>query len=251
MTLSISIITAVYNRVATIAEALDSVSRQSFADIEHLVIDAQSTDGTLDEIARCRTPAMRVVSEPDQGIYDALNKGMRLSSGNILGVVHSDDVLAHKHVLSLVAAAFADPSIDAVYGDLDYVAHDNPERIVRRWRSGTFHHDKLRRGWMPPHPALFIRREIVETLGGYDTSYRIAADYDAILRWFGSGAVRAAYIPDVLVKMRVGGESNRSLERVWRKSREDYRALRSNRVGGLATLAYKNVSKVPQFWQRG
>ena len=250
MTLSISIITAVYNRVATIAEALDSVSRQSFADIEHLIIDAQSTDGTLDEIARCRTPAMRVVSEPDQGIYDALNKGMRLSSGNILGVVHSDDALAHEHVLSLVAAAFADPSIDAVYGDLDYVAHDNPERIVRRWRSGTFHHDKLRRGWMPPHPALFIRREVFEAHGGYDTRYRIAAEYEAIVRWFGKGAIRAAYIPEVLVKMRLGGVSNRSLGHIWRKSCEDLQALRSNGVGGIGSLAFKNLGKIEQFFIR-
>ena len=248
--MTISIITAVFNRVDTIGYALDSVLRQSFADIEHLVIDAQSTDGTLDEIARRQHRAMRVVSEPDNGIYDALNKGMRLARGDILGLVHSDDFLADEHVLGKVAQAFADPGIDAVYGDLDYVAADDPERIVRRWRSGSFHPDRLQRGWMPPHPALFIRREVFETHGGYDTDYRIAADYEAILRWFGQGKVRAAYIPEVLVKMRLGGASNGSFGRILRKSREDYRALRTNNMGGLGTLALKNLGKIPQFFLR-
>lgn len=248
--MTISIITAVFNRAVTIGEALDSVSGQSFTDIEHLVIDAQSTDGTLDEIAHRRTSTMRIISEPDEGIYDALNKGMRLATGQIFGIVHSDDRLAHEHVLSWVAEAFADPAIDAVYGDLDYVAHDNPDRIVRHWRAGAFHPDKLRRGWMPPHPALFIRREVFEAYGGYDTRYRIAADYEAILRWFGKGAIRAAYIPEVLVKMRLGGESNRSLERIWRKSREDLQALRSNGVGAFGALAAKNLGKIEQFFIR-
>lgn len=248
--MTISIITAVFNRAATIGEALDSVRLQSFTDIEHLVIDAQSTDGTLKEIALRQTPAMRIISEPDSGIYDALNKGMRMATGQIFGIVHSDDTLAHEHVLSRVADAFADPAIDAVYGDLDYVAHDNPERIVRRWRSGAFHPNKLRRGWMPPHPALFIRREVFELHGGYDTRYRIAADYDAILRWFGKGGLRAAYIPEVLVKMRLGGESNRSLERIFRKSREDLKALRSNGIGAFGALAAKNLGKIEQFFIR-
>jgi glycosyltransferase involved in cell wall biosynthesis len=144
--MTISIITAVFNRVTTIGEALDSVTRQSFADIEHIVIDAESTDGTLDEIASHKTLSMRVVSEPDKGIYDALNKGMRMARGQILGIVHSDDYLAHEHVLAMVAEAFTDPAIDAVYGDLDYVAANDCERIVRSWRSGDFHPDKLRRG---------------------------------------------------------------------------------------------------------
>lgn len=245
--MTITIITAVFNRVATIGQALDTVRRQTFADTEHLVIDAQSTDGTLDEIARLSTPAVRLISEPDAGIYDALNKGVRLARGDILGVVHSDDFFAHDRVLERVARAFSDPAIDAVYGDLDYVAADNPGRIIRHWRAGAFTPGKLRRGWMPPHPALFIRRRVVEGLGAYDTGYRIAADYDAILRWFGRGGIRATYIPEVLVKMRLGGESNRSLDRILLKSREDLQALRRNQIGGLGTLALKNMSKLNQF----
>lgn len=248
--MTISIITAVYNRAATIGQALDSVARQTHRDIEHLIIDGASTDATLAAIARHQTPITRLISEPDNGIYDALNKGLHHARGDIIGLVHSDDFLAHDHVLARIAHAFADPAIDAVYGDLDYVAADDPDRIIRRWRAGPFSPAALRRGWMPPHPALFIRRRLVDAHGAYDTSYRIAADYEAILRWFGHAPIRAAYLPQVLVKMRVGGESNRSLERIWRKSREDYRALRHHRVGGLATLALKNLTKLPQFWQR-
>lgn len=243
----VSMITVVFNREKTIGQALTAVQRQTYAEIEHLVIDGQSTDGTLEEIRRHRTPSLRLVSEPDQGIYDALNKGMRLARGEILGVVHSDDFLAHDRVVERVAEAFADPAIDAVYGDLDYVAAADPTRVVRHWRAGPFSPQKLRRGWMPPHPALFVRRRVVETHGAYDTRYRIAADYDAILRWFGRGGLRAAYLPEVLVKMRTGGESNRSLERVLLKSREDLEALRQNEIGGIGALALKNLSKITQF----
>lgn len=242
-----SMITVVFNREKTIGQTLDSVERQTYADVEHLVIDGQSTDGTLEEIRRHCTASLRLVSEPDQGIYDALNKGMRLARGEVLGVVHSDDFLAHDRVLERVAQAFADPQIDAVYGDLDYVAAADPGQVVRHWRAGAFSSKKLRRGWMPPHPALFVRRRVIDALGGYDTRYRIAADYDAILRWFGRGGLRARYIPEVLVKMRMGGESNRSLERLLLKSREDLEALRRNEIGGIATLALKNLSKLPQF----
>jgi glycosyltransferase involved in cell wall biosynthesis len=243
---TISIITAAFNRVGTIGQAMGSVQHQTFTDIEHIIIDAQSTDGTLEKINRRRTSAVRLISEPDGGIYDALNKGMRMARGNILGVVHSDDFLAHNNVLERVAEAFTDPTIDAVYGDLDYVAADDTDRVVRHWRAGAFTPKKLSRGWMPPHPTLFVRRRVVETLGAYDTHYRIAGDYDAILRWFGSG-IRSVYIPEVLVKMRAGGESNRSLERILLKSREDLAALRKNKIGGIGALMLKNISKVPQF----
>ena len=197
---------------------------------------------------------MRVVSEPDCGIYDALNKGFALASGEVLGLVHSDDFLAHERVVERVMAAFADPQVDAVYGDLDYVSAADTERVIRRWKAGAFTRGKLRRGWMPPHPALFIRRRLWEQYGVYDPQYRIAGDYDAILRCFGAGTGRGAitvvYLPEVLVKMRTGGESNRSLGRIFRKSREDWRALRANRAGGLFTLAAKNLRKVPQFFVR-
>ena len=245
--MKITIITAVYNRAATIADAIGSVAAQDYPNIEHLIIDGASTDGTLAAIASLQRSAMQVLSEPDAGIYDALNKGFAQATGEILGLVHSDDFLAHGKVISRVMAAFADPAVDAVYGDLDYVSSANSATIVRRWKAGAFSLQKLRWGWMPPHPALFVRRRLWEKHGTFDTRYRIAADYDAILRWFGSGEIRAVYLPEVLVKMRLGGESNRSLGHILLKSREDYRALRANRMGGLGALVVKNLSKLSQL----
>lgn len=246
--MKITIITAVYNRAATIGQALDSVAAQSHEDVEHLIIDGASTDGTLGEIHRHAHPGMRVTSEPDAGIYHALNKGIAAACGDAIGLMHSDDFFAHGEVLSAVARTFDETGADSVYGDLDYVSATDPTRIVRHWASGAFSQRKLAWGWMPPHPALFVRRDVFARLGAYNTSYRISADYEAILRWFGKGGATSAYLPVVLVKMRVGGESNRSIGRILMKSREDYRALRSNRVGGIGTLAWKNIRKIPQFF---
>ena len=245
--MKISVITAVYNRVATIGDALDSLRAQTWPDVEHVVIDGASTDGTLELLQARRDGISVLVSEPDKGIYDALNKGIARATGDVIGLMHSDDLYADQSVLADVAAAFDDPKVDAVYGDLDYVAQDDTSRVIRRWRSGEYSPAMLSRGWMPPHPTLYLRRYVIEQWGVFDTSYRIAADYDAVLRYFGRGGIRPAYIPRVLVKMRVGGESNRSVARILLKSKEDYATLRQNRVGGLATLVWKNVGKLGQF----
>ncbi|MEM8711370.1 MAG: glycosyltransferase family 2 protein [Planctomycetota bacterium] len=248
--MKVSIITAVYNRVTTVAEAIESVQSQTYQDIEHVLIDGSSTDGTLGVLESMRDDRSVLVSEPDKGIYDALSKGMARATGEVIGLMHSDDTFASNNVVQEVAKAFEDPTVDAVYGDLDYVAQNDPSKIIRRWKAGEFTAAKLKRGWMPPHPTLYLRRSVIDRFGGYDTSYRIAADYDAILRYFGRGNLKVAYIPTVLVKMRVGGESNQSIKKIVRKSREDYRALRSNEVGGVTALAWKNLSKLNQFIAR-
>jgi glycosyltransferase involved in cell wall biosynthesis len=245
--MKISVVTAVYNRADTVGQAIASVQAQVYPHVEHLIIDGGSTDKTMENVRKYTRAAMRVISEPDEGIYDALNKGIANSTGDVIGVMHSDDFFANAFVLNKVAQEFADPAVGAVYGDLDYVSASDPTKVVRHWKSGNFSKNRLRWGWMPPHPTLFLRRDVFVRLGSYDTSYRIAADYDAILRFLGKGGVRARYIPEVLVKMRVGGESNKSLDRVIRKSREDYRALRSSGMGGAGALIWKNVSKIPQF----
>jgi glycosyltransferase involved in cell wall biosynthesis len=248
--LTISVITAVFNRVDTIGQALESVRTQTWQGVEHIVIDGSSTDGTLQVIEEHRQRLAVFVSEPDGGIYTALNKGLALASGDVIGIMHSDDFYADNAVLERVACAFSDPLVGGVYGDLDYVARGDPSRIIRRWRAGVYTPYRLAWGWMPPHPTLYLRRSVMAKWGGFDTSMRIAADYDLMLRYLGRAQVRLAYIPEVLVKMRVGGESNRSLSHVWRKSREDYIALRRNRVGGVCSLVWKNLSKVPQFFRR-
>lgn len=245
--MKISVITASYNCAATIADALKSVAEQSHPAVEHVVVDGASRDGTWEAVQALRSPRVVALSEPDRGIYDALNKGIARSSGDVVGFLHADDVFADRNVLARVAEAFGDPAVDAVYGDLQYVRQDDLARVVRYWRAQPFAPELLKRGWMPPHPTLYVRRSLYERLGGYDASYRIAADYELILRLFSLPGLRAFYIPHVLVKMRVGGVSNRSLRLIVRKSAEDLRALRTHRIGGIGTLAWKNLSKLGQF----
>ncbi len=246
----ISVVTAVYNNRETVATALDSALGQAGAALELIVIDGGSTDGTLDVLKSYGNRLDVLVSEPDHGIYEALNKGIQIASGDVIGFLHSDDLFADTKVLSRVAAAFADTRVGAVYGDLLYVRKDNPDSIVRHWRAGEFSRRRLGWGWMPPHPTLYVRRSIYARTGMFDTSYRIAADYDYILRLLGGERREVRYIPHVLVKMRTGGASNRTLRNILRKSREDWRALRQNRVGGLGALMWKNLSKLPQFTGR-
>jgi glycosyltransferase len=244
----ISVITACLNCRDTIREALDSVLSQTHPDMELVVIDGGSTDGTVEILRRYADRLAVLVSEPDNGIYHALNKGIRLATGGVVGFLHADDLFAGRGVISRIAAAFEDPETEAIYGDLDYVRKNEPDRVVRHWKAGEFSPSKLRWGWMPPHPTFYVRRSVYERLGAFDTSYGIAADYDCILRFLFKGGLVPVYISQVLVKMRVGGASNRSLSSVLQKSREDYRALTSNEVGGAGALAWKNISKVSQFF---
>lgn len=246
--LKISVITAVFNSRETISAALDSVLGQLGVEVELVVIDGGSTDGTL-EILRSYADRLNVlVSEPDGGIYDALNKGILRASGDVVGFLHSDDLFADPRVLSRVTAAFTEPGVGAVYGDLLYVRKDNPDQAVRYWRSGAFSARRLGWGWMPPHPTLYVRRDLYDRHGLFDTSFRIAADYDFVLRLLGTGRVGVHYIPEVLVKMRLGGASNRSLRNLFCKSSEDLKALKQNEIGSWGALTWKNLSKLPQFF---
>ncbi len=250
--MKISVVTAVYNNASTIAQALESALSQRYTHVELIVVDGGSTDGTQDVIARYRDQIAIHVSEKDGGIYDALNKGVRLATGDVVGFLHSDDLFADTECLSRVAMAMSDPSVDACYADLNYVRKDAPSEVVRAWKSGVFTSSKVRRGWMPPHPTLYVRRPIYEGLGGFDITYRIAADYDWMLRLMGQ-RINMLYIPHVHVLMRVGGASNRSLKNIIRKSREDFRALRTNGFSVFAAsiaLAGKNLGKLPQFLKK-
>lgn len=243
-------VTAVFNRHQTVVQAIDSVLSQSYEAVESIVIDGGSTDGTLTELQPYRMRLGVFISERDQGIYDALNKGIMHATGDVVGFLHADDVFENSDVLSKVAAAFLDSAVDAVYGDLVYVRHDNIGQVIRYWKSGLYDDAALARGWMPPHPTFYVRRSVYERLGGFDTRYRIAADYDTVLRFLAFSKIRAAYIPEVLVRMRAGGISNRSIKTIVRKSIEDIEVLRRNKVGGVWTLLQKNLRKISQFWQR-
>ncbi|SFS01653.1 glycosyltransferase family 2 protein [Yoonia litorea] len=245
--MKISVITAVLNGEATLPEMLDSLAVQTHTDIEHIVQDGASQDGTIAVVKQKCVFQTRIASAPDSGIYQAINRGIQRATGDVVGLLHSDDVLADRDVLSEVATALADSDYDGIYGDIEYVSRSDPSRVIRRWRAGVYNTLALRRGWMPPHPTLYLRREVFERAGLYDTSYRISGDYDAVLRFLTSGQLRLAYLPRVMVRMKMGGVSNRSLGHMLRKSREDYRAIKRHRVGGIGTLVAKNVSKIGQF----
>jgi glycosyltransferase involved in cell wall biosynthesis len=246
--MKISIITAVRNNRDTIADALESLLAQTHRDMELIVIDGNSTDGTREVLARYADRLAILVSEPDSGTYDALNKGVQRATGDVIGFLHADDLLADNTVLARIASVFADTTTDGSYGDLLYVGKQDVSHVIRYWRSCDFKPSLLAKGWMPPHPTLYLRRAVYQRFGGFDTAFRIAADYDFMLRILKSGELRMTYIPQVLVKMRVGGVSNRSLANLLRKSREDWQVLQRNGVGGLLTLLQKNLSKLPQFF---
>lgn len=248
--IKVSVVTAVFNGEKTISQAIESVLSQNYPAVESVVIDGASRDATLSILEPYRPRLGKLISEPDEGIYDALNKGIRHATGDVVGFLHADDLFEDDGVLGKVAAAFEDPEVDAVYGDLVYVRHDNVERVVRYWKSGSYDQDTLARGWMPPHPTFYVRRSVYERLGGFDTRFKIAADYDTVLRFLAVGKIRATYIPEVLVRMRTGGISNRSLGTILRKSREDYAVVRRNKSGGIATILKKNFSKLNQFWRK-
>lgn len=248
--MKISVITAVYNSEATVGEAIASVAAQTHPELEHVIVEGKSKDGSLAAIERATHDRMQLISEPDRGIYDALNKGIQHATGDIIGFLHSDDFLAHKKVLARIAANFEDPTVEAVFSDLDYVSQIDTSRVIRHWSTGPFHPRRLKYGWMPAHPTLYLRREVYERLGTYDINFGIAADYDFILRYFSQTTEKSVYIPEVLYKMRLGGVSNRNWAKIRQKMDEDLHAIRRNHVGGLHTLALKNLSKVGQFFVR-
>ena len=252
--LKISIITATWNCAHTLQDCLTSVASQTYLNHEHIVIDGVSTDGTVEIVQNNLDQVSIFKSEPDQGIYDALNKGINAATGDVIGFLHADDLYASSETLETIAKGFEDPMVCAVYGDLEYVSQNDTSRVVRRWKSKPFVQGDLGLGWMPPHPTLYVRREWYSKIGRFDNSYRIAADYLSILQLFGDKTFKAIQVPQVLVRMRLGGVSNRSLKTIFRKSKEDWRALRECGFGvadAAKALAWKNLSKLSQFNQKG
>lgn len=246
--MKISIITATYNSSANIESALESISGQDFSNIELLIIDGCSKDDTLSKIRRSFKGKVKIISEKDKGIYDALNKGVILSSGNIIGFLHSDDLFASKDILSKIESVFQTENVDGVYGDLQYVDKEVTSKVIRYWKSQFFQPDLLKKGWMPAHPTLFLRKEVYKKHGLFNLDYKIAADYDLMLRIFSDATLKFKYLPQVITKMRVGGASNRSLKNIKIKSKEDLKAIKSNNLKNpYRVLFRKNISKISQF----
>ncbi len=248
--MTISIITATFNAEKTIEAAIQSVLEQTYSSIEYIIIDGNSKDKTLEIVKKYDSQISKIISEPDKGIYDALNKGIKHATGDIIGFLHADDLLDHKDTIREIAETFSKEECDAVYGDLEYVQSQNPEKIIRYWKSCSYSPSLLKKGWMPAHPTLFIRKAVYNQIGLFNIDYKISADYEFILRLFSQNKYKASYLPQVITRMRIGGESNKSIKNIIRKSKEDLNALKQNHIGGISILIWKNVSKIPQFFKR-
>lgn len=249
MPISVTIITASFNSEKNISNCMDSVEGQSYNLIEHIIVDGQSTDNTVALLKPRLNKNVKLVSEPDRGIYDAFNKGLRRANGDIITFLNSDDVYASETIISQVVEAFeANNGIDAVYGDIILI--DEFGKLVRYWKSGHFAYWKLKCGWMPPHPTLFVRREWYEKTGLFDSNLTISADYKKILEIFMSEKIRPIYLPKILVKMQAGGVSNGSVNALIRSTREDWLVLRMlnfSVLGSMLAVFSKKMFKINQI----
>jgi len=246
----ISIITVVRNSVRTIEQTMLSILSQTYRNVEHIVVDGGSTDGTLKILDRYRDQISEIFSGPDLGIYDAMNKGLRLASGDVVGFLNADDVYAHEGVLKQVVDVMADARVDACYADLVYVDKDDPNKVVRYWKSQPYEDGLFLKGWMPAHPTFFVRRDVYREQGGFDLSYRRQADFELAMRLFLKGGIRTVYIPQVLVLMRSGGASS-SLIHILQGNIEAYRACKEYGLGVTPLFVVRKIlSRVPQFIKR-
>jgi glycosyltransferase involved in cell wall biosynthesis len=248
--MKLSIITATFNSQDSIERCLDSVVDSNIYNYEHIIIDGVSTDKTINIIKKYQkiNPNIKLTSEPDNGIYDALNKGVRKSTGDIIGFLHSDDFFQTKSILSEMITRAEKENLDGIYGDLNYVNGDIPPKIIRRWRSNDFNLSLLKNGWMPPHPTLFLKKEVYEKYGLFNLNYKISADYDFMLRILKAGNLRVQYLPKVVTSMQLGGASNKNLKNILMKMKEDLKILKNNNIGSLLSLFLKNIRKIRQFF---
>ena len=247
--MKISVITVAYNSAATLGDTLKSVAAQSHPEIEHILIDGGSTDGTADVVNQYGQHLTRYVSEPDCGIYDAMNKGLALATGDAVGFLNSDDIFAHQASLVQIVNGFAAADVDAVYGDILMVDPLQLQVVRRYWRPGPFKAGAFARGWMAPHPTLYVRRNFLISAGGFNSAYRLQADFDLELRLFECMKIRSKYIPYTLVRMRMGGASTGSLRNILQGNIEAAKSAQNNGIsGGLFFIASKVISRLPQYW---
>ncbi len=244
--MKVSIITTCYNREATIRGAIDSVLAQDYPDIEYIVVDGASKDGSMAIINEYKDRIAKVVSEPDHGMYEAINKGIRMATGDIIGLVHSDDFLYDNHTVSAIVEAFKKTNADFIYGDGIFVNAENTNKVVRNWIGGSYYRWKVCCGWLPLHPTCYIRRDVMMREGLYDESYKIAADSELLVRYLYKAHLKVAYLKRKIIRMRMGGLSTDSEKRkaMWN---EDIRLYTYHGFWALPTKIMKMMWKVPQF----
>jgi len=245
--MNMSIITVVYNNIDFIESNLNSIHNQTYKDIQHIIIDGGSRDGTLEYLRSNHGYPLTLVSEQDDGIYDAMNKGINLAEGDVIGFLNSDDIYTDESILKKITTVFRDIDTDSVYGDLHYV-DPSLKKTIRSWESGKYHTGIMEKGWMPPHPTFYVKRNIYEKYGKFDSDYKISADYELMLRFLNKNNISTYYLPEVIVKMRTGGRSYK-LRNYIKKYCEDLRAMRNNNIKNpYICLIKKNLSKLHQFF---
>lgn len=251
--MKISIITVVYNNKETIQDAINSVLSQDYDNIEYIIVDGASTDGTVEAIKeaikRYTERSIKFISEKDDGIYDAMNKGVALATGEVVGLLNGDDVYADNLVLKKVAGVFTNRSVDVCYADLVYVDKYDLNKVVRYWKSSDYHDSLFSKGWAPPHPTFFVRRKVYEKYGVFDLSYSMGNDVDLMMRFLEKYKLKSVYVPDVLVKMRLGGISNRHFLNIVRQNMELLRAGKKNdiKIFPPVFMIGKIIARLSQF----
>lgn len=245
--LSVGIVTGTYNSETYISDCINSVNNQDYPDISHVIIDGASTDNTLDIINSTPNRVTKMISEPDNGIYDAMNKGLKNSESDILGILNSDDFYNGNDVISQVVEAFTKSNADCVYGDLYYVNAENPEKVVRKWVTGAYRKNAFRRGWHPAHPSFFVKREVYEEFGYFDEEFTLAADFELMLRFIELHGLKSHYIPQPLVRMRLGGATSKNLKNIIEGNRQCIRAFKKNKMS--VPIAYSAIRLLPKLKQ--
>jgi len=243
----VTIITVCYNRKNTIAKAIQSVLEQNYNDIEYIVIDGNSTDGTKEIIETYKDKISQYISEPDKGMYDAINKGLKLATGDIIGLMHSDDEFYDKKVITRIASRFdSEKYIDGVYGDGVYVSNDKQERLIRNRIGGVFSLKKVKKGWLPLHPTVYLKKNIIDKYGLYNLDFKIASDTEFLLRYLYKYEIKISYVDSYIVKMRMGGMST-SFKRAFEVLQEDYRIYKFHGLAAMGTVFLKKTSALKQY----
>ena len=250
--MKISIITTTFNSAATIKDTLESVNAQTYHNIEHIIVDGASEDNTLDIVREYGKRVAKVISEPDKGIYDAMNKGIKAATGNVIGILNSDDFFFSEKVIESIVSAFeTNDDIDGVYSNLYYVKQHNPQEIVRLWKSKEFIERSFYKGWHPPHPTLYLKKEVYDKYGVFDLSFKLAADFELMLRFFEKYKIKTLYLDFISIRMRLGGATSKNLSNVKKQNIECIRAFEANgfKPPFLYSL-YRLVPKLFQYFQR-
>ncbi|MEP7165494.1 MAG: glycosyltransferase family 2 protein [Ferruginibacter sp.] len=249
--MKVSIITVTYNSGKYLEDCIKSVIKQSHHNIEHIIIDGKSTDNTLDIIKKYKSHIAKNISETDRGIYDAINKGMAMATGDIIGNLNSDDILVDDDVIESIVKAFEENNVETVYGDLEYVSASDTNKIMRIWKGKSYKRSRFRYGWMPAHPTFYIKRSLVENYGFYQNHYYTAADYEFMARYLYKNKVSSFYLPKLIVKMRMGGQSNKNMHHRFRANRRDFLAMKKNDIPfAFFVSILKPLIKLNQFFKK-